>query len=101
MGKSKFEQLNNKEWIVEKYILGMFTQQKIADEIGCSQDSVKAALDRFGIVKDRSQVAKEMHTLYPRQSKYPLLNDIEWLRNKAFDEKFRKAPIYGCSFERR
>ena len=62
-----YKQLQDKQWLRERYVEKRMTLQEIADVIGCNKTTVQRALKRNGI-------ARRKHT-----SKFYLLNDKDWL----------------------
>ena len=84
---SKYEQLNNSEWVQEQYNSLKRTISEIASEVGCDSGSVRHALKRIGI-----PIRKNI--------KYPQLHDEMWLRSKYEQEHLTTAEIaalIGCS----
>jgi predicted DNA-binding protein YlxM (UPF0122 family) len=82
-----YKELDDKEYLNQRYIDEKWSLQKIADEIGCDKSSVYRACKKHGI------------TRRTRTSKYPQLNDKAWLKKKYVDErKSCKAigDIVGC-----
>ena len=79
MGK-RIPQLHDKEWLYEQYIVKQRTYADIGKDIGATKFGVYHAMKRFGIEARK-------HT-----SKYPKLNDKEWLLNAYLvDKKSVKA----------
>lgn len=81
MAKRYFALLQDKDWLTEQYIEKQRTYQNIADEIGCTKFGVYHAIKRFGIQSRK-------HT-----SKFPQLNDKEWVRQKYEDERLSTKQI--------
>lgn len=80
--------LTDKEWLTQKYIDECMPGQDIADELGVSVYSVWRALRKHGI-KTRK-----------RTSRYPILNDREWLYDQYIVQKKSMKTIakeVGCS----
>jgi len=80
--------LCEKNWLENKYLGEHKTGKEIADELGVSKHSVYRALKRHGI-----RVRK-------RTSKYPLLENKEWLLKRYWEDKLSLKAIakeIGCS----
>lgn len=93
-GESKYTQLNDKNWLYQKYWVEGLCQRKIAVIVGCSQGIVHDAFKRQGI-KSRS-----LSEAMKGESKYAQLNDMDWLYQKYWDEELSQpkiAGIVGCS----
>lgn len=73
--------LHDKLWLEEQYLVKKRTYADIGKEIGATKYGVYHAMKRFNI-KPRT------HT-----SKYPQLNDKEWLRSKYVDELLSTKEI--------
>jgi hypothetical protein len=73
MNTSINSKLNDEEWLREQYINNSRTARSIADEIGVHWQAVTRALKRHNIPRRK------------RTSKYPQLNDKEWLRVQYVD----------------
>lgn len=77
-GESKYKQLNDKEWLYQKYWVEKLSLQKIANDFGCSVQAIVNGLNRNDIpTRDGNKRNK---------SKYPKLNDKKWLYNKYWVE---------------
>lgn len=72
--RSRYQELSDRAWLADRYVKQMQPIGRIAEEVGCTPSSVARALARLGI-------NKRVHT-----SKYPLLNDKEWLRHAYLEE---------------
>lgn len=81
MKKSMYPKLQDKEWLYEQYVNKTRSSSDIAKEVGCHWSSVVRALAFFDIPKRK-------HT-----SKYPLLNDKEWLRKAYLEDKLSTRDI--------
>lgn len=79
--RSRYQELSDKAWLEERYINQLMTVDAIAEEIGCQKSSVARALKRLGL-------QARVHT-----SKYPQLNDKEWLLCEYVDNKRSIANI--------
>lgn len=73
--------LRDRDWLYEQYITKVRSSSDIAKEVGCHWSSVVRALARLGIPKRN------------RTSKYPLLNDREWLVQKYVNERLSTREI--------
>lgn len=74
-------------WLKQMYLVNGLTVKKISDIVGCSGSSVCRAFIRLGIK------AKKI------RSKYPLLNDREWLKDCYINKKYstiKIAKLAGC-----
>ena len=69
-----YKELQDIEWLKNCYFDKNMSGQAIADIVGCSKHSVYRALKRHDI-EGR-----------PHTSKYPLLNDKEWLKTQYVDK---------------
>ncbi len=69
-----YKELQDAEWLKNCYFNKNMSGQAIADIVGCSKYSVYRALKRHDI-KGR-----------PHTSKFPMLNDKEWLRTQYVDK---------------
>jgi len=93
-GQSKYYQLNNKEWIYSQYVDSLKSMKDIADEIGCTSWSVENTLKYHGIKTRSAGEHRLLHKdKYRRKSKYPFLNDRDWLYQKACVEKLSYSAI--------
>jgi hypothetical protein len=98
---SRYPQLNDRAWLEQRYIAEKLTTRQIAAHIGCHQDVVADALRRNGVplraktcnlpkglpsrFRDGRATVRRIYrpiNLDRRKSKYPLLNDAAWLRQK-------------------
>lgn len=68
------EKLKDKDWLKKKYVDDGMSMSQIGDLLGCTKHPVYRALKKHGL-------QARAHT-----SKYPLLNDKEWLRNEYLVE---------------
>jgi hypothetical protein len=66
--------LYDRGWLYEQYVTKQRTYEAIGADVGVTKHSIKRAMERLGI-------EKRTHT-----SKYPQLNDKEWLRRMYVDE---------------
>ena len=95
-GESKYQQLNDKEWLYNKYCYEQKTIRDIANEIGCDARTVSRARTKLGI---KSKTSSESRRLAKRINEYPLLKDGEWLYQKYWVEgrgASEIARIIGC-----
>jgi len=79
------ETLYNEEWVKKQYLDKEKSTIEIAKEIGCNRTAVNGALKKFGI------------TARGKISKYELLRDKEWLKNKYVDEQLTLRDIAKLS----
>ena len=79
--RTRYKELSDRSWLEERYIDRLMSVDAIADELGCQKSSVARALKRNGI-------QARVHT-----SRFPLLNDKEWLRAIYEDEKLSLNQI--------
>lgn len=87
-GESKYPELLNKKWLLEKYVAGGLSQTEIAAIIGCSQTSVGAAFNSLGI-----PIRENPNIMYPKAY------DREFLRQRYVVEQKRTTEIseeIGC-----
>jgi len=86
--KVKYLQLNDIGWLKTKYEIEQLSCKEIAQEIGCSKDAVRIALIRCNIeLRQSKETNKLLLKRKPKFSKYPLLNDESWIRQKHLVEK--------------
>lgn len=93
-GNFQYKVLNNKEFLEALYINELKDCNQIASIVGCSNWSILNALDFHGI--KRRSVKEAIITRYhknPHRSKYELLNDPEWLYNRAIVDKLQYQKI--------
>lgn len=76
-----YERLRDREWLYAQYVEKVRSTKDIAQEVGCHWSAVVRALDRLGISKRK------------RTSKYPLLNDKDWLREMYVNRKLSTREI--------
>jgi hypothetical protein len=74
MPKLKYAQLGDGEWLRTEYLEKNRSSSAIAKEIGCDKGTVCRALKRIGVL---TRV---------RTSRYPQLNDYDWLKEKYIIE---------------
>lgn len=95
--KSKFPLLNERDYLIRRYIDEGSTQEDIAIEIGCSIGAVAKARERLKIpIKDIPEVRR--HSKW-KSKKYNQLDDKDWLCNKYLVGKLcihDIAQIVGC-----
>lgn len=85
---SKYAQLNDKEWLEEKYLEEKLSRRGIAEIVGCAESSVVLAFKRLGVTP---------RTISEAQQKYDF--EEEWLRQKYLGERLsavKIAKIVGC-----
>ncbi len=109
MIKSKYPKLEDKDWLYQKYWTENRTPCEIAKIVGCNHKTVRQALKKQKIrlktmseaKKGKKLTAKHREKLRGwRKSKYPLLNDRDWLIQKYHIEKWTLTEIknfVGCS----
>lgn len=86
----KFNILENREWLYQKYVIEKKSSNDIAEEIGCTGANVLRAISKFKIaVRSNSEAQK----LIPRESSYDALNDPELLAKMYTDEKLSTVAI--------
>ena len=91
---SKYPQLNDKEWLEEKYLEERLSIRAIASVVGCGGRAVWNALKRLKIPTRKCFEAKKGRT------KYKELKDGDWLYQKYWEEGLSThgiAAIIGCS----
>ena len=87
MYKTEYKQLRDKDWLIEHYVNQCLSMKQIGEIVGCAYPALKRAMVYHGI--DRRK-----HT-----SKYPKLNDKEWLIKSYVDDGMTGteiAKIAGC-----
>ena len=85
-----FPELHDRKWLRERYVAQRHTSQAIADELGCTAESVLRALHAVGI---RTRPGRP-----PRR--FPELHDVRWVRRRYLKEQATSAEIaaeQGCS----
>jgi len=90
--KFKFHKLNDKGWLIKKYVDQKLGTLDIAKELGCTKHGVRVALKRHSILLRTSKDANDIR-LDRRgyQSEFVQLNDKEWLTDKHVGGKL--APL--------
>ena len=86
-GQSIYWQLNDYDWLHQKYEEEELTSYQMADIVGCGQWAVVSALHRFNIAPRKRFVYRE-------------LQDVDWLHQKYDIEGFsieKIAKTLGCS----
>lgn len=108
MEKRVYLELGDRDWLYQKYWIENRTPHEIAAMLGCNHKTVRNALKRLGIrFKTMSEAKKgkkptEEHRKKlrgRRKSKYPLLNDRNWLIQKYYTEERTLVEIknlVGC-----
>lgn len=99
--ESKYPQLNDRDWLYQKYWIEDLGCPQIAEIVGCEATAVLKALKRFGIPRRTNSEAHKGHTAWNKgQTKYPELRDKDWLYYKYWVEELslsQIAKIVGCS----
>jgi len=94
--KSKYKELNDKEWLLQKYLQEKKSCEDIAEEIGCFATSVQSYLHKYNIPLRQNGEWQQYHTY---TSRYENLNDKNWLYQKYIIEKksIREiSKLCGC-----
>lgn len=97
-GRRIFQQLEDPEWLYERYVTRMMTSGEIGAEIGCSDGPVWRALVHFGIPRRKPGLARPGHN---HPVKFTELRDIDWLRHQYIDLGKTPGVIareLGCSW---
>ena len=81
---SKYDKLNDKSWLENKYSVEHLTCAKIAEILGCTASNVANRLKKFGIDR-RDNVEVKKYTV-KKSYRYDLLNNKEWLREQYVDK---------------
>lgn len=83
MAPIQYPQLHDEAWLKDRYVVRSMSAQAIADEIGdgCTKFAVYNALKKFNI-------PKRTHS-----SRFPQLNDKEWLREHYIDKQMSTVQI--------
>lgn len=68
---ARFARLDDRAWLEARYHGDGWSQQRIADAVGCSRTAVTQAMKRLAIAA-RS----------PQQPRYRQLHDVDWLRGR-------------------
>lgn len=82
----KYQELANKEWLYDQFIVQGKTVRQIAKELNSNYGSVIYAIMLFGL-------KKENYKNTVRMSKYPQLNDANWLHQKFIVEGMSLCAI--------
>ena len=86
-GISKYPELNDREWLFQKYEIEQLTSRQIAKIVGCSgKTAVLTALRNLGFT-------------LRKQKQHELLKDRDWLNQKYWDEELNCreiSEIVGC-----
>lgn len=102
MKESKYPELNDRDWLYQKYWVEHLNPFKIGDIVGCNHKTVRRALKRVDI-KMRT-ISESRKGQYPseetkqklrgrRKSRYELLNDRDWLYRKYWVENLTLTEI--------
>ena len=84
----QYKQLEDKNWLNQKYAIEKTNQDEIANIIGCTSWSINNALKKHGIpIRSRSEALKLRYERKPHLSKYPLLENKDWLYQMAIVER--------------
>jgi len=70
--ESRYPQLDDREWLHERYVEQGMTQAELAAAIGCSRSAVALAMDRLGVPARPNKVPE-----------HPELHDPEWLAGQV------------------
>ena len=89
---SPYPQLNDKDWLIQKYIKEEKSQNEISKIINCGKGAIKTALNRHN-VKIRSRKDAQFTHFKREQPKISELNNKEWLQTKYIDEKLSISEI--------
>ncbi|MHA1468937.1 MAG: hypothetical protein ACTSSP_00095, partial [Candidatus Asgardarchaeia archaeon] len=83
--KSKYKELESREWLCQKYIEETQSSKQMAKLIGCDSGNVIRALRKFDIkIRDNREARRYVVS---KSFYYELLNDKEWLEQKYVEEK--------------
>lgn len=107
---SRYPQLNDKQWLYQKYWVEWKSLQEIANLLNCGLTTVARAFKTQGIetrtiseakkgIKPSEETKKKMRKSHRQGSIYEELNDAAWLRQKYWDEGLNLAEIrdvVGC-----
>lgn len=86
---SIYKELNDKEWLIDEYLLKMRSCLNISKEIGCNNNAVRQALIKHGIgVRNQSQ-AQIVHSTTDLTINNSVLDGI--LMGDAYLQKWRKG----------
>jgi len=90
-GKSKYPQLNDRDWLYQKYWIEKQSLNQIAKLVGggCSRDTVRYAMKHFDISCRTLSEAQEGIYLYP------MLCDKQWLYKQYIVMKQSSCKIAG------
>ena len=94
----KYPELQDRDWLFRKYWMEELSTFNIAEELGCCPQVVGKAMRRLNIPRrPRSEAVSKG---CERVTKYPLLHDVEWLKEQYVDKEhdsYDIARIIGCS----
>ncbi len=85
MATLTFIQLQDRDWLYDQYVIQSKSAETIAKIVGCTKYPVYRRLKEFGI------------PLRKRTSKYPLLNDKQWLIDKYVEQQLSIKEIAKIS----
>jgi hypothetical protein len=100
---SKFERLEDPEWLKNEYLINKKCCREISEIIGCSKNTIMSYLKKYGIKMRSNAEAREFVII---DSMYPLLNDKEWLyeqyvvNKKSTNEICKMAGAKTCNSAR-
>jgi len=82
---SKYNELNDRNWLYQKYIKEKTPTTKIAEILGCNNNLVANALRKYKIKLRTNKEARE-HVEY-KSHLYAKLNDKDWLEEQYISKK--------------
>lgn len=100
--KSRYKELNSKEWLVKEYIEEELSTTKIAEKVGCNPVTVWNHLKKFGIpIRSHSEAIRgEKNYWYGKIFfKHKQLADKDWLYEKYWTDGLSTreiAEIVNC-----
>lgn len=96
MPQKQTGKLIDRDWLHDAYVNRYLKLCEIAKEAGCSISSVKTYLHRYGFVRSNSRGYANQDSF----SRYPLLNDREWLYDAYVNREMSTLAIaqeIGCN----
>lgn len=84
----QYKKLDDREFLLQKYLVEKLNQREIAKIIGCTTWSINNALKKHNIpIRSRSAALSLRYERKPHLSKYPLLENKDWLYKQAIVER--------------
>lgn len=96
-GKSIFPQLNDRDWLYQKYWVEELSSEEIAKIVGCNSSAVLRALGRLGILRRTNSEAKKgkLHPLWGKHRTEETKKKMSDAHKGKPGLKGDKSPMFG------